>query len=250
MTMQNIYDNETFFNSYSKIRKNENNANNMFEKPALFSLLPTLNNKTVLDLGCGYGEHCIRFVEEGAKRVVGIDISQKMLAIAKAENAHQNILYLNMPMENIGELQKRFDIIVSSLAFHYVEDCRALINNIYRLLNDGGVLLFSQEHPFNTCFSDGSRWTTDENGQKLFANISNYSIDGERESTWFVERVKKYHRTFSTIINTLIDSGFQIDKLIEPVPTPEILKENPDYKDLLQKPDFLLIKATKGTSRL
>ena len=69
---QNIYDNEIFFNGYSKIRENENNANNMFEKPALFSLLPTLNNKTVLDLGCGYGEHCIHFVEEGAKRVVGI----------------------------------------------------------------------------------------------------------------------------------------------------------------------------------
>ena len=54
---QNIYDNEIFFNGYSKIRENENNANNMFEKPALFSLLPTLKNKTVLDLGCGYGEH-------------------------------------------------------------------------------------------------------------------------------------------------------------------------------------------------
>ena len=250
MTMQNIYDNETFFNSYSKIRKNENNANNMFEKPALFSLLPTLNNKTVLDLGCGYGEHCIRFVEEGAKRVVGIDISQKMLAIAKAENAHQNILYLNMPMENIGELQERFDIVVSSLAFHYVKDFQALIKNIYRLLNDGGVLVFSQEHPINTCFSTGSCWTKDENGEKLFANISNYSVDGERESTWFVDNVKKYHRTFSTIINTLVESGFQIERIVEPVPTPEILKENPDYKDLLHKPDFLLIKATKGKERL
>lgn len=247
---QNIYDNEIFFSGYSKIRENENNANNVFEKPALFSLLPTLNNKTVLDLGCGYGEHCVQFVEEGAKRVVGIDISQKMLAIAKAQNAHQNIMYLNMPMEDIGELQERFNIVVSSLAFHYVEDFQTLIKNIHRLLNDDGVLVFSQEHPINTCFSVGSRWTKDENGEKLFANISNYSVDGKRESTWFIERVKKYHRTFSTIINTLIDSGFQIDKLIEPVPTPEILKENPDYKDLLQKPDFLLIKATKGTSRL
>ena len=155
-----------------------------------------------------------------------------------------------MPMEDIGELQERFDIVVSSLAFHYVENFQALIKNIYKLLNDGGVLVFSQEHPINTCFSNGSRWTKDENGNKLFANISKYSIDGERESVWFVDKVKKYHRTFSTIINTLIESGFQIDKLIEPVPTPEILKENPDYKDLLHKPDFLLIKATKGKERL
>ncbi len=48
------------------------------------------------------------------------------------------------------------------------------INNIYRLLNSGGVLVFSQEHPLNTCFSNGSRWTKDENGNKLFANIARY----------------------------------------------------------------------------
>ena len=56
-----------------------------------------------------------------------------------------------------------------------------------------------------------------------------------------------------TILNdapVVFEAGFQIDKLIEPVPTSIMLKENPDYKDLLQKPDFLLIKATKGTSRL
>ena len=92
------------------------------------------------------------------------------------------------------------------------------------------------------------RLDKDENGNKLFANISNYSVDGERESTWFVDKVKKYHRTFSTIINTLIEAGFQINKLIEPVPTPEALKEHPAYNDLLHKPGFLIIKAMKITS--
>ena len=87
MSVQNIYDNEIFFSGYSKIRENKSNANELFEKPALFSLLPALKDKTVLDLGCGYGEHCMRFVKEGAKKVTGIDISQKMLAVAKAENA-------------------------------------------------------------------------------------------------------------------------------------------------------------------
>ena len=92
------------------------------------------------------------------------------------------------------------------------------------------------------------RLDKDENGNKLFANNTNYSVDGERESTWFVDKVKKYHRTFSTIINTLIEAGFQINKLIEPVPTPEALKEHPAYNDLLHKPDFLIIKAIKITS--
>lgn len=242
---QNIYDNDIFFDGYSRLRENKNSANELFEKPALFSLLPPLDHRSVLDLGCGYGEHCVRMVEEGAKSVLGVDISQKMLAVARAENAHQRISYVNMPMEEIGKLQERFDIVVSSLAFHYVEDFRSLTGVIYRLLNDGGVLVFSQEHPINTCFSIGSRWTKDENGNKLFANVSDYSVDGERESAWFVDNVKKYHRTFSTIINTLIGSGFQIEKILEPVPTPEILKVAPEYEDLRHKPDFLLVKAVK-----
>ena len=123
---QNIYDNETFFIGYSKIRENENNANNLFEKPALFSLLPDLKNKTVLDLGCGYGENCVSFVEKGAKRVVGIDFSKKMLAVAKEKNSRRSITYMNMPMENIGELNERFDIVVSFDA----EDRRALYEQV------------------------------------------------------------------------------------------------------------------------
>ena len=98
----------------------------------------------------------------------------------------------------------------------------------------------------NTSFSCGDRWTRDGNGRKLHANIANYGIEKEWESTWFVEHVKKYHRTFSTVINTLIDRGFVIERVVEPVPTEEFLQLHPEYDDLLHKPDFLLVKARKG----
>ena len=245
MAQQNIYDNETFFDGYKKIRENEANANNLFEIPALFSMLPDLKDKTILDLGCGFGEHCKRFVESGAKKVIGIDISEKMLEIAKQENADSKITYINMPMENISQLNEKFDIVVSSLAFHYVQDFSGVVKNIYDMLNENGVFLFSQENPLCTCFSGGNRWTKDENGNKLYINLSNYGIEGERESTWFVDNVKKYHRTFSTIINTLIETGFTIEKMIEPLPTEDLLKKYPEYKDLFHKPDFLLVKVRK-----
>ena len=54
---QNIYDNQTFFEGYKKLRSNQYSANNIEEKPALFSLSPELTGKAVLDLGCGYGEN-------------------------------------------------------------------------------------------------------------------------------------------------------------------------------------------------
>ncbi len=245
MAQQNIYDNETFFKGYKKIRENQNNANNLFETPALLSLLPDLNNKTVLDLGCGCGDHCVEFVKRGSYKVVGIDISEKMLQVARAENNLSQIRYKKMPMENINMLNERFDIVVSSLAIHYVNDYKGLVNNVFHLLNQNGIFVFSQENPLNTCFSNGERWTKDAQGKKLYANISNYGIDGERESVWFIDNVKKYHRTFSTIINTLIETGFTIEKLIEPIPTKKMLEEHPEYQDLFHKPDFLLVRAKK-----
>ena len=81
--------------------------------------------------------------------------------------------------------------------------------------------------------------------QNIYANLADYGIEGERESVWFVDHVKKYHRTFSTIINTLINAGFTIGKMIEPLPTEEMLEQYPEYKDLLHKPDFLLLRVKK-----
>ena len=246
MARQNIFDNDIFFDGYSMIRERKNNANELFEKPALFSLLPLLEGKSVIDLGCGYGEHCMEYVRRGAAKVVGIDISEKMLAVAKSENSHPKITYLHMAMEDVSSIKEKFDVASSSLAIHYVEDYETLVRDVHELLNGNGLFVFSQEHPMNTCFSKGDRWTRDENGQKLHANISNYGVEKEWESTWFVDHVKKYHRMFSTILNTLIDNGFMIEKIIEPIPTTEILESHPEQEDLLHKPDFMLVRARKA----
>lgn len=246
MSQQNIYDNEIFFTGYRALRTNENNANNLFETPALLSLLPELQGRSVLDLGCGCGDHCAEFVRSGADRVVGVDISSKMLAAAEAENSHPAITYLNMPMESIGGLNDTFDIVVSSLAVHYVEDFRGLAQNVFSLLKPDGLFVFSQENPINTCYSGGDRWTRDEQGNKLHANLSNYSTDGERRSAWFVDGVIRYHRTFSSVVNTLVEAGFVIERMIEPVPDAEMLEKHPEHRDLLHKPDFLLVRSKKG----
>ncbi len=247
MAKQNIYDDETFFEGYKKLRGKEGNANDLFEIPALFSLLPDLQGKRVLDLGCGFGEHCMEYVKKGAEKVVGIDISEKMLEVAGRENVAPQIEYLHMPMEEIGKLTGRFDVVISSLAFHYVEDFSGVVRDIYRLMTEGGTFVFSQENPLNTCFSgNGSRWTRYENGHKLYVNLADYGVEGEKESRWFIDGIKKYHRMFSTIINTLTEAGFIVEKLMEPLPDEELLKKYPEQSDLFHKPDFLIIRAKKG----
>lgn len=245
MAMQNIYDNDTFFAGYEALRQNPASANRLFELPALLALLPDLQGKTVLDLGCGFGEHCIQYVRAGAAAVVGVDLSEKMLEVARRENADPRIRYLRLPMEQIGTLEGRFDVVVSSLALHYVEDYGTLVRDVYALLEQGGAFVFSQEHPLTTCHAGGERWTRDAQGRKLHANLANYGREGERESTWFVDGVKKYHRTFATVLNTLIQAGFTVEELAEPLPTPELLAQHPEYADLYHKPDFLLVRARK-----
>ena len=246
MAKQNVFDNETFFAGYKKIREKEANANDLFEIPALFSLLPDLRDKSVLDLGCGFGEHCVEFVNKGAARVVGIDISEKMLEVAARENSRPEITYLHLPIEDIEKIEGKFDVVISSLAFHYIEDFGGVVKKIHEKLNAGGEFIFSQENPLTTTYSgEIPRWTKDANDNKLYINLANYGREGERESTWFIDGIKKYHRMFSTIINTLTENGFNVKKLIEPIPTKEILEKYPEQGDLFHKPDFLLVKSVK-----
>ncbi len=246
MAKQNIYDNETFFEGYKSLRDREVNANVLFEIPTLLSLLPDLKGKRVLDLGCGFGEHCKEYIDKGASRVVGVDISEKMLQVAREENSDPNIEYINIPMEDIGSIGETFDVVISSLAIHYIEDYESVVRAVYSLLSDGGIFIFSQEHPMNTCYSGClQRWTPDENGRKIHANIANYCVEKGYDFNWFVDGVVHYHRMFSTVINTLADAGFRIEKVVEPYPDETLLEKYPDYYDNLHKPDFLFVKSVK-----
>ncbi|MFC2821980.1 MAG: hypothetical protein ACFN3H_04335, partial [Spirochaetales bacterium] len=65
---------------------------------------------------------------------------------------------------------------------------------------------------------------------KVHLNLAYYCIEGERTPSWFVDNIEKYHRTFSTIMNTLIEEGFIIEKLIEPIPDNELLEKTRNLK--------------------
>lgn len=208
-------------------------------------MLGSVKGKSVIDLGCGYGENCRVFSQMDSERIVGIDISQRMLEIAKRENSAQNIEYLHIPMENIQILNKKFDIAVSSLAMHYIKEYDELIKEIYSLLNPGGIFVFSQEHPLTTAPIAGAKWIKNNNGSVDHYRLADYTRTGERTVSWIIDGVVKYHRTFSELINGLVRAGFVIMEMKEPVPTQETLRRLPQYNKDLHKPNFLIIKAKK-----
>lgn len=242
----NFYDNEIFFKGYKEIRENQNNYNDLLEQPAMHDFLPALSERTILDLGCGYGRNSLEFVQLGAKFVMAIDISCKMLEVAKNKSSHKKITYRQLDMADLDVINQKFDIVYSSLAFHYVEDFDKLMTNISNLLNTKGILLFSQEHPIMTATVDGQFcWNKNEKGEEVSFTFSNYHQPGIRKSHWFIDDIITYHRTMGDIVTTLANKGFFIEILYETAPKKFALESFPPIKKELLKPNFLIIRAKK-----
>ena len=243
---QNIFDDPAFFDGYKKLRSNPDSANNLEEKPALFMLSPCLKNKSVLDLGCGFGENCFKFQKRGARKVVGLDVSEKMMEVARDENP--DTVFIQMDMNDLSLLHDSYDVIFSSLAVHYIKDLNQFAASVYRLLNDNGYFIFSQEHPLTTAPITGAYWEKDEVGNILHYRLTDYMRNGERKVRWIIDNVIKYHRPFSEILNTFIANNFTVERTVEPIPSEETIKRLPDYEKDLHKPNFLLIKMKKTSA--
>ncbi|UWZ93855.1 class I SAM-dependent methyltransferase [[Pasteurella] aerogenes] len=244
---QSVYDTDGFFELYQKLRQNPISLNEIVEKPTMLSLLPDLKGKRLLDMGCGCGEHLRLYLQHQAAFVVGIDLSKNMLQQAQqnlAEFAPHFALY-HCAMEQVDRLEeKAFDLVTSSFAFHYVEDFAALLPKIAQKLVLGGELIFSQEHPIVTCYRAGERWEKDAQKQQVAYRLNYYRDEGKRERNWFKQPFLTYHRTLATIINQLIENGFQIQHIAEPMLADQA-QWHAEFKDLQHRPVLLFIKAQK-----
>jgi len=208
-------------------------------------MLPNLKDKTILDLGCGAGYMSRYFIENGASKVVACDISQNMIDLAKKEDC-KNIYYKVLPMEDISSINEKFDIVFSSLAFHYVKDFDKLISDISNLLKPNGILVFSQENPIATAivYPSTKEKHIEIDGKRYYL-LSNYKNAGKRVVDWFDSEVIKYHRNFEIIINTLINNNLEIKEIKEPSADENAIKLKPKLKYQYDRPYFLFVKALK-----
>lgn len=247
MAQQNIYDNDAFYENFKSLRSDEINFNDIIETPILSAMLPDMKGKKILDIGCGMGQHAMQYSNAGAASVLGIDISEKMLGYARDKNSADNITYRRLAFEDLNRLDERFDVITSSLAFDYSEDFSKLLRDIFALLNDGGYLVFSMSHPISTAY-DGTydRYTRTQDGVRLYANLHNYNIEGERHFKWVVDNYEVYHRKISTLINCIASAGFIIEECQESMVPEDIANEHPDkFGGVVHQPDFIFFKCRK-----
>ena len=248
MSKQNIYDNDVFFENFRNSRDKGANFNDCIETPILLGMLPDLHGKTVLDIGCGMGQHAKQYSDLGAKSVLGIDLSGKMLAYAKTHNSAENITYLCLPMEEVDRIDQCFDLVTSSLVFDYAEDFAGLMRKIHNRMKDDAEFVFSMSHPIVTAW-DGvyDRYTRTETGERLYANLRNYCVEGLRKIDWIVPGYECYHRTVSTLINALIGAGFMIEECQEAHISDEMRRQDPAlFGGTVHRPEFIFFRCRKA----
>ncbi|WP_245307362.1 class I SAM-dependent methyltransferase [Mesorhizobium sp. AA23] len=137
---QNIYDKADFFEGYSRLHRSVEGLDGAPEWPVLRAMLPKVGGLSIVDLGCGFGWFCRWAGAHGAKQVLGLDLSERMLARARAAGSDEAIAYERVDLDELSLPKARFDLAYSSLALHYVSDAARLFATVYQALVPGGFL--------------------------------------------------------------------------------------------------------------
>lgn len=97
----------------------------------------------VLDIACGTGElERLVLAEHSTQQIVGVDISEKMLVLAKQKcHAYANVSFHVANASNLPFASNSFDVIVSANAFHYFDDPLAALGEMKRVLKPDGTVV-------------------------------------------------------------------------------------------------------------
>lgn len=207
--------------------------NAYYERPAMVAMWPDLNGKRVLDAGCGPGAYAEILAERGAK-VTSIDISDRMIELARARlgpDADLRLVDMTQPLDMFQ--RDEFDFINASLCLDYIQDWRSLFSEFNRILKPGSLLQFSCGHPA----FDADYFGTD-----------NYFSVESVECTWTGFGIKvvmpSYRRSLQEIIMPLVETGFRLEQIHEPLPTEDFRSADARrFKRLMHRPGFLCVQA-------
>lgn len=232
--------------------KDESIYHSLYEKPAMYALLPELAGKSVLSIGCGSGEDSQYLKDHGANKSVGVDISEKMIEIAR--NSHPDCEFTVMDMESLKFENESFDMAYSSLALHYIENLDSAMSEVWRVLKPGGYFIFSCDHPVNSALE-----ISIDNGQEIIKKLEKHKdrVKGKHTITGDYLGKKKivgpkdfavnaWHRSLGDITAPVHDVGFLIEQIVEPRPL-EKMKELSlnSYEKLIKIPEFIIFRLLK-----
>jgi SAM-dependent methyltransferase len=206
--------------------------NAYYERPAVISLLPSLGNIKVLDVGCGSGWYAEYLVAHGAE-VTAFDLNAEFVAITRARvGASAKVLQADLAQTLDFACDEEFDLVVCPLVLHYLKAWRPVFIELRRVLKPHGILVSSTHHPFMD-------W-------KLY-NREDYCMQEKLEDEWEdIGKGQYYRRPLTALSDDLDAAGFYIERLLEPQPTEAFRCVNlEDYERLMKNPWFLVVRARK-----
>ena len=210
----------------------------------MLEALGDVKGRRVLDIGCGEGRFCRVLAGLGA-RVTGIDITVPLIEQANAL-ASASETYLVGNAENLAGIEDEcFDLAVSYIVLVDLLDYRRSIQEAYRILRPGGRFIICNIHPMRMAKPNGWIKLGD---RKLFYAVDEYSDEGPREFEWWGANFINMHRTLSSYITAFLDSGFELEGLLEPTPSDDQLAAIPSLADEFRVPNFIIYALRKPSA--
>lgn len=203
-------------------------GNELYERPATKALLPDLAGLDVLDAGCGDGYYSEYMTERGA-RVVGYDPSAKMIEHARLRMNGKACELHACQSRDLPQILKgrNFDLILSALVLHYVEDLTSEFSHFRKAIRPEGRVVISMKHPLIHMGAVQRFGYRAHNKLRIRWDW----VDGD---------VLHIQRPLGAITDSADAAGFYIDRLIEAQPLPEMKAVEPQkYEMAIRFPFFL-----------
>ncbi|WP_332310155.1 class I SAM-dependent methyltransferase [Paenibacillus sp. D9] len=232
------YDDEHFLQAYMSRRNSVDNANDTLEKPVMLELIGDPEGLRILDLGCGDARFGTELLERNCASYAGVEGSAAMSELARRTLAGTAGAFIHSSMEDWSDPQASYDLVLSRLALHYVDDLEAVLERIVQSLKPGGRLVFSVEHPVITS-------TLQPSGTRTDWTVDRYFDEGFREQQWLGTTVRKFHRTVEHYFSALQAAGLAVGSLRESNPVRERFHSADTYERRRRIPLFLFFSASR-----
>ncbi|WP_079479828.1 class I SAM-dependent DNA methyltransferase [Halobacillus salinus] len=235
------YDQKEFFQKFQARRNRPESPNNMMEGPAIMDMIGSAHKNRVLDLGSGDGRFGVDLLQNGGAYYTGIEGSLKMVEEARGVLKDLSASILHQTLEE-WRPRETYDLVVSRMVLHYIDDLSPLVSKVYRSLESGGRFIFSVQHPVITA----SVKSAHETGKRSHWIVDDYFREGGRKEPWIGEEVVKYHRSIEKYVKLLREAGFLLEDLREAEPIEDYFQDPEEFNRRQRIPLFLLISCRKG----
>jgi 2-polyprenyl-3-methyl-5-hydroxy-6-metoxy-1,4-benzoquinol methylase len=207
------------------------------------SLMGEIAGQRICDLACGQGRVARYMAGQGA-HMVGIDLSGKLLEIARWHEAEQplGIEYRQADARALsGVGDGAFDGVICNMALMDIAGLDPTLRSVARILRPGGWFAFSILHPCYNTARSGEMATPEGAGRFVGA----YFVEGWWRSdsrTGPPGKVGAYHRTLSSYFNGLIGAGLTLERVCEMQATGDLAEKWPGWAEV---PAVLLARCRK-----